>query len=352
MSSDSSFAYNHAIVVGKFAPFHAGHQLLIETALQTASELTVLVWANPDYPEMPNEIRSSWIHELYPSARVLIGHDGPHDDEPEFVQREYVATVLRREGLYPDVVLTSETYGEGFAAHLGLPHVLVDLARGTVPISGTAVRSDVHGHRSFLDPRVYKHFVERVVLLGAESTGKSTLVARLAAEFDTTFVAEYGREYYEERNGELVEADYLEIARRHRAFEDEAILHANRYMFVDTNAATTMLFSHLYNRTSAPELRALAHDCATRYQHVIVCDDDIAFEQDGWRDTELWRTRMQGIILFDLAIRGIPYSIVSGSIDERVQQVRAILANQAPLAEGHREARSSRGPRPTQETSN
>ena len=42
-------------------------------------------------------------------------------------------------------------------------------------VSGTAIRADVHRHRGELDPRVYRHFVERVVFLGAESTGKSTL---------------------------------------------------------------------------------------------------------------------------------------------------------------------------------
>ncbi len=347
MPSGKQRTYAHAIVVGKFAPFHAGHQLLIESALATASKLTVIVWANPDYPEMPNELRASWVRELYPSARVLVGYDGPHDDEPEFVQREYVATVLRREGLQPDVVLTSESYGEGFAAHLRLPHVLVDLARSAVPISGTVLRSDVHTYRSFLDPRVYKHFVERVVLLGAESTGKSTLAEHLAREFDTAFVAEYGREYYEERNGELFEADYVEIARRHRAIEDETILRANRYLFVDTNATTTMLFSHLYNRTSALELRDFADDCALRYQHVIVCDDDVAFEQDGWRDTELWRARMQGIILYDLALRGIDYSIVGGTIDERVAQVRSILAREAaPNQRSSGSFHIATGPRP------
>jgi HTH-type transcriptional regulator, transcriptional repressor of NAD biosynthesis genes len=317
--------FKHAVVVGKFAPLHRGHQLLLDRAVVTAEELTVIVWANPDYPEMSNEVRASWVRALYPSARVLVGFDGPHDCESETAQREYVAQVLARHGLIPDVVLTSESYGDGFAAHLGVPHICVDESRTAVPISGTVIRADVHAHRHFLHPIVYSHFVDRVVFLGAESTGKSTLTQRMADVMGTAYVGEYGREYYEERNGVLTEADYVEIAERHREKEDAALLLANRYLFVDTNALTTMMFSHLYNRTSAPALRELADTCASRYRQVIVCDDDIAFEQDGWRDSAEWRTRMQGMVLHDLAVRGIPYETVRGSLDERVGQVKAIL---------------------------
>ncbi len=112
----------------------------------------------------------------------------------------------------------------------------------------------------------------------------------------------------------------------HREREDTAIRRANRYLFVDTNAITTMFFSHYYNRESLPELRRLADECADRYRHVIVCDDDFPFEQDGWRDNEVWRGRMQGMVLHDLATRRIPYHVVHGSLEERVAQVRLLLA--------------------------
>jgi HTH-type transcriptional regulator, transcriptional repressor of NAD biosynthesis genes len=105
-----------------------------------------------------------------------------------------------------------------------------------------------------------------------------------------------------------------------------------------------MFFSHYYNRNSLPELQVLADDCAARYRRVIVCNDDIPFEQDGWRDNEVWRGRMQGMVLHDLAVRGIPFHVVSGSFDERVEQVPAILPG-GPVNEY--EPIASLGPRPT-----
>lgn len=337
--------YSHALVVGKFAPLHVGHRQLLDHARALADELTVIVWSNPDFDAMPNDVRAEWIRRLYPTACVLVGHDGPPNDEPDHVQRAYTAALLARHGRAPDVVITRESYGPGLAAHLGIEHEWAGAPRTQEEPSGTRIRADVHSHRDLLDPAVYSHFVERVVLMGAESTGKSTLTARLAHEFGTEHVPEYGREHYAARGGQLDLDDYVTIARVHREHEDEAAQRANRYLFVDTNAVTTMFFSHYYNRDSLPGLRDLADECASRYRHVVVCDDDIPFEQDGWRDNEVWRGRMHGMVLHDLATRRIPFHVVSGSLDERVAQVRSILAGEC--IDSPRQI-NSLGPRPAE----
>ncbi len=334
--------HSHALVVGKFAPLHGGHQQLLDHAHALADDVTVVVWSNPDFAEMTNEVRAEWIRKLYPMACVLVGHDGPRNDEPDEVQRDYTAALLARHGRAPDVVITREPYGPGLAAHLGIEHESAGAVRTDAEPSGTQIRDNVHSHRHLLDPVVYSHFVERVVLMGAESTGKSTLAARLAHEFGTEHVQEYGREHYAARGGRLDLDDYLTIARVHREREDVASQRAHRYLFIDTNAVTTMFFSHYYNRDSLPALRELADECAARYRHVIVCDDDIPFEQDGWRDNEVWRGRMHGMVLHDLATRRIPYQVVRGSLDERVAQVRSILAGQAVGSPRHLD---SLGPR-------
>ena len=336
--------YSHALVVGKFAPLHVGHQRLLDHA----HEVTVVVWSNPDVDGMPNDVRAGWVRTLYPRATVLVGHDGPPNDAADDVHRRYTAALLARHGRTPDVVTTREAYGPGLAAHLGIVHEPVGPLRSSEDVSGQRVRTDVHAHRHLLHPRVYEHFVERVVLMGAESTGKSTLAQRLALEFGTEHVEEYGREHYAARGGQLDLDDYVTIARVHREREDEAIRRANRYLFVDTNAVTTMFFSHYYDRDSLPELRRLAEACADRYRHVVVCDDDIPFEQDGWRDNAVWRGRMQGMVLHDLSVRRIPFHVVHGSLDDRVAQVRAILDGRA-IATARRT--HSLGPRPDEATS-
>lgn len=319
----------HGLVVGKFAPLHQGHQYLLERALAACHNLTILVYSNPDFEEMPSSLRASWLRTLYPSARVYLPENPPANGADDFTQREFVKNWLEENHILVDVVFSSENYGPGFAAHLGVKHVLIDLERHKFPISGTEVRQNIHALREWLDVGVYSYFVQKVVFMGAESTGKSTLTAMMALELGTSFVAEYGRTHYEERGGILDLEDYLYIAQHHRALEDQALLEiehrVNQFLFVDTNAITTLFFSYYYNRGGLPELHQLAQDCKKRYAHVFLCEDDIPFEQDGWRDSEVWQGRMQGMILYDLETRGIGYTRISGTLEQRVARVKAVL---------------------------
>src|SRR5207237_253098 len=103
----------------------------------------------------------------------------------------------RHFGRGPDVVFSSEEYGPEYARLMGARHVMVDRGRATVPISGTAIRADPGAHLDFLEPPVRSYYMPRVVLIGAESTGKTTLAGRLAELFREPWVAEYGREHWE-----------------------------------------------------------------------------------------------------------------------------------------------------------
>jgi NadR type nicotinamide-nucleotide adenylyltransferase len=208
-------------------------------------------------------------------------------------------------------------------------HRAIDVLRAQFPVSGGAIRADVHAHRTWLAPSIYRHFVQRVVFLGAESTGKTSLTEAMAARYGTQWVPEIGRSVWEEKRAQLTPADYIDIAQRHRAAEDAAILSAHRFLFVDTNAITTLLLGFCYRQLehAPPPLVAWAQECAHRYAHTFVCADDIAFEQDGWRDDVNWRSRVQGMVLYDLQMRGIAYRVVRGSLTERIAQVsRAIEA--------------------------
>lgn len=352
--------YRRALVVGKFAPFHKGHQLVVDHALSIADKVIVLIWSNPEFPDMPVDVRADWIRRLYPK-RVFVGTpsmqkrprrwdpemdadlDPPSDDAPQGSQLRFTYRMLQyaKASLWwddqIDVVVSSEPYGKDIAAYLGTigasgrePIWKVDtvtLDRAELPVSGTLVREDIHARRKWLDPEVYAHFVEPVVFMGAESTGKSTLVERLAGALQTSWVHEYGRTYYEEHGGVMDLDGYVEIAKRHQELEETAKRDpmVNRWVFVDTNALTTLMFSYLYERAARPELWKMADKCIGRYKHWFVCDDDIPFEQDGWRDCETARSRVQGLILQSLDQRGIPYTVLKGPLDQRITKVKEVL---------------------------
>lgn len=199
----------------------------------------------------------------------------------------------------------------------------VDRARQRVPISGTQLRADPHQYRHCLDPAVYAHFVQRVVLLGAESTGKSALTRAAAEALGTTWVREYGRDVYERENGALTPEHFLEIALGHRALEDEAARTpgVHRYVFCDTNAATTLMWSYLLTGTALPELHALADACQTRYAHAFLCGTDLPHEQDGWRANTEVRAVQQSFIVQDLVTRGVSFTRVGETVAQRVAAI-------------------------------
>lgn len=338
------------LVVGKFAPLHRGHELLVRRALAECDEVVVLSWANPEPAGCGAERRARWLAELFPETRRLVvteellhtrargeleGWSLPPDSADDSIQQRFTGLLCRDLlGLEVDRVYTSERYGDGLAqtltevfSHDGAErpvfHVSVDPARAWVPISGSAIRRDVHAHREWLSPAVYASFVQRVVLLGGESSGKSTLAAALANHFGTAWVAEYGRELWEERSGGLTFEDLYCIARRQVEREEEAALRAHRDLFCDTSPLTTLFYSlDLFGRAD-PHLEAFAE---RTYDLVVLCAPDFPFVQDGTRREPGFRERQHAWYVRELTRRRIPWIDAAGPVEERIEQVATALS--------------------------
>jgi HTH-type transcriptional repressor of NAD biosynthesis genes len=114
-----------------------------------------------------------------------------------------------------------------------------DRTESGIPVSATQIRREPHRLRQWIAPEVASDFVHRIVLLGGESSGKSTLAAALAAHYDTVWVHEYGRELWEQQNGIMSESDLLAIAQQQIRREEAASRAANGYLFCDTSPLTT-----------------------------------------------------------------------------------------------------------------
>ncbi len=342
------------LVVGKFWPPHRGHQLLLETAAAQVAELLVLVYANPDDPRHAAPARAEWLRELYrgddfaQGPRIgatplrivgLPAAAAPPDAAADHTHREFVRQYLADLGQRIDVVFSSEAYGPGFAEYLGATHVAVDNQRRQVATSGTHLRAALAAEaESFAESALHIHPfiaaqygvvpaapVPRLVLLGAESSGKTTLSKALAEALGTAWVPEYGRTLHEQKNGQLLYEDLLYIGRRQLELEDEAAAQAHGWLVCDTNAATTALYSYYYFHRCDPALQRLAQVCRQRYAHTFVCLPTTPFEDDGWRGPEALRQFQHGAILMQLELLGISYTLLDGSVAERVAQVRAVL---------------------------
>lgn len=79
--------------------------------------------------------------------------------------------------------------------HLGIETVLIDPKRTFMSISGAQIRENPFRYWEYIPTEVKPFFVRTVAVLGGESSGKSTLVNKLANIFNTTSAWEYGRDY-------------------------------------------------------------------------------------------------------------------------------------------------------------
>ena len=175
------------------------------------------------------------------------------------------------------------------------------------------------------------HKVLRVSVVGGESTGKSTLVAALARHYDTAYVPEFARDYLTVHGSEYTPEQAPILARGQMEREDEYAQLAQRVLFCDTDAMTTMLWSEYYFKRAVPEIIELAE----RHTHdlYVLCADELAWEDDGLRrsaGSAAW---------FDQRLRevmdasGRRYIEARGDVPTRVAQAaEAIDAMLAPLS--------------------
>ena len=316
------------LTLGKFSPFHKGHQMLVETALAEVDELVVLVYAT-DVTDVPLQVRAAWIKELYPSVRIIEAWDGPdgYGDTPE-IKKEQEDYILRKlNGLCITHFYSSEFYGDHVSQALGAVDRRIDEARSTVPISGSALRADYFEGRQYLDPRVYADLVTKVCFMGAPSTGKTTLARTLAERYNTEWMPEYGAEYWLSNQVErrITLAQFEEIAPEHNRREDLSLLSSREYLFCDTNPITTYVFAKDYHGVAGPVLSRLASEAEKRYDLFFLCDTDIPYADTWDRSGDQKRQWFQRQIEGDLTQRRIPFVKVSGTLDERVAFVQHVL---------------------------
>lgn len=173
--------------------------------------------------------------------------------------------------------------------------------------------------------------VLRICIVGAESTGTTTLAQELARYYHTLWVPEYGREYTERiaRDNPNVHhynwrsEEFTHIAREQQRQEDEAAARANRLLFCDTDALATAIWHEHYLGSPSPAVEALARQ--RHYALYILTACDVPFVQDTIREGEYTRDWMTRRFEEELSRRPEPWMKVSGSHEERMRTAVAAI---------------------------
>jgi NadR type nicotinamide-nucleotide adenylyltransferase len=176
--------------------------------------------------------------------------------------------------------------------------------------------------------------VRRVVFFGTESTGKSSLAARLAARFGEPWSLEYVRQYWDEHEGRIGPGDLEAIARGQIAGEDAAAGRAGRVVFHDTDLLTHVLWVDLlFPGCCAPWVRRLAEERGRGASLYLLCAPDLPFVADPQRVFSDEQARADSARLWRQALeaRGLPYVEITGEGMQR--ELRAVAAVERLLSE-------------------
>ena len=168
---------------------------------------------------------------------------------------------------------------------------------------------------------------QRIAFVGPESTGKTTLSERMAFLHHTEWVREYMRLYLQEKWDKQCAVctweDLLPIAKGQVRLENEALSKAKQYLFCDTCLLELVIYSYIYYGKCEPiiEQHALSH----KYDHIFLTYIDTPWVADDLRDKPHEREEVFAFFKDFLEKKSIPFHLLKGNLDNRVEQINQKL---------------------------
>ena len=288
---------------------------MIEYARSKYDSVVVVVFSR-GAEKWPGHVRADWIRETVPGVEVI---HMPMDFCDPWDEESWQVWVRCLKAMGPDVthLVSSEDYGIEQARLCGWEHDMFDKERKQQHICGTALRIDAIANWSFLPDAVKRSLVKKVVMVGAESTGKSTMAKALASTYNTVWVPEFGREICEWKDISMLGVrDMEEIAREQTRRENVAALQSNGLLFCDTEIIVTRAWCHHLLGFEPSTLLGRRND----YEIYALTNQRADWIQDGTRVCEKPEVRrfFTNFILNEVVISGRPYIQLPPRINDAI----------------------------------
>lgn len=161
--------------------------------------------------------------------------------------------------------------------------------------------------------------VKKIVVIGPESTGKSTLSEALAKVYHTNWVPEYAREYLEGLDRPYSQEDLTTMAKGQLESEDRQTDGANKLLICDTDLHVIKVWSNAkYNTCDRYVLEQIA---VRKYDMYLLTNIDTDWEDDPLREHPRPEERAYFYNLYkDIVTNsGLPWADISGSHEERMK---------------------------------
>lgn len=314
--------------LGKYAPFHKGHEYVITTALKEMDHVIVIIYNASDVTNIPTWKRADWIHSIFPNVEIIIAEDGPRETgyTSEIIesQNNYLKHILEKRNIHS--FYSSEKYGYYVSKALNCNNRIVDIKREMIPINATRIREikNIQLIKEFVSKSVYDDIKPKYYFIGAPSTGKTTISQKCADIFDGSYCKEYGRDYWFQFQKEhrLSMKDLENIAIGHNNLEDNISTEYKNCVFIDTNVITTFSYALYYFKEASPLLVDVLQYSLYKYGRLFLCDEDIPFDNTWDRSGPESRGKIQNINRAVLEQNRMEYVILSGSLEKRIETVK------------------------------
>jgi NadR type nicotinamide-nucleotide adenylyltransferase len=162
----------------------------------------------------------------------------------------------------------------------------------------------------------------KVVVIGPESTGKSSLCAELAAHYNTQWCPEYAREHLTVHGKSYGYDDLLTIAQKQLALEDkhtfEALNQEQEILFIDTDMYVMKVWcEYVFQKCHHYILEQITQ---RKYDLYLLCDTDLPWVKDELREYPDDGPRKELFQIYkDLLInQSTPFVIINGNYQERL----------------------------------
>ena len=170
--------------------------------------------------------------------------------------------------------------------------------------------------------------LKKIVVIGPESTGKSTLCEQLAAHYQTTWVKEYAREYLLTHGTNYTYDDLLTIAKGQLNAEDLAIEGPQpktlnpkpQTLFIDTDMYVMKVWcEYVFDRCHHWILNQIVE---RNYDLYLLCNTDLLWVKDELREYPDPETRGKLYYYYKEAMVGqeVPWVEISGNYEERLNK--------------------------------
>ena len=331
--------YNVGMYGGSFNPLHMGHVDCIIQAANMCRELFIVLSIGHKRKEVDGRVRYRWIYQLTKhigNVKIITLEDDAKSKEAYTEDYWYsdAEKVKAQVGKHIDVVFCGSDYDESSFWNKCYPdsELFIFERNG---ISSTEIRENPYAHWEWIPNVVKPYYTKKVLLMGGESTGKSTITINLSNRFNTNYIDEAGRDI-SERSGTdtmMLSEDFTEILLQHKLNEIKAIEHSNKVLFIDTDTLVTQFFMNFFEDPGIEKNKALsdAIDGVNAYDLILYLEPDVEFVQDGGRsevirdDRERYSEQIKELI----RSHGKTFVTVSGSYQERyeaaVKEVNKIL---------------------------